>query len=55
MPMTARVLVGSSPLPDAFELLANEDFAIDRDTSELRAKLDASVDIALAANIPLIY
>jgi Spy/CpxP family protein refolding chaperone len=63
---------------DQARALANEDFAIEKDTSELRAKwyekmskvlsertvarffhidekLDASVDIALAANIPLIY
>jgi hypothetical protein len=63
---------------DEARALANEDFQIEKDTSELRAKwyekmtkvlsertvarffhidekLDASVDVALAANIPLIY
>jgi Spy/CpxP family protein refolding chaperone len=63
---------------DEARTLANEDFAIEKDTSELRAKwyekmakvlsertvarffhidekLDASVDLALAANIPLIH
>jgi Spy/CpxP family protein refolding chaperone len=63
---------------DEARVLANEDFAIEKDTSELKAKwfekmakvlsertvarffhidekLDASVDIALAANIPLIH
>ena len=68
----------NSMTEDKARALANEDFAIEKDTSELKAKwyakmtkvlsertvarffhidekLDASVDVALAANIPLIY